>query len=104
MSPAAQAEIVRKYSEGAATSTALAEEFKVAKSTILRILRENSVVVRRQPLSGKQVTEAKRLYKSGLSLSEVAEQMSINQETMRVAIINAGVELGPPTGGRPAES
>lgn len=76
----------------------------MAKSTVLRILRENNVVVRRQPLSGKQLTEAKRLYKSGLSLSEVAEQMSINQETMRVAIINAGVELRPPTGGRPAES
>lgn len=100
LSPAAQSEVVRKYSDDSASSTALAEEFKVAKSTILRILRGNNVVVRRQPLTGKQVAQAKRLYKSGLSLSEVAEQMSINQETMRVAIIAAGVRLRPPTRGR----
>jgi hypothetical protein len=43
---------------------------------------------------------AKRLYESGLSLSEVADQMFVNQETMRVGIIAAGVELRPPTGGR----
>ncbi|WP_454116475.1 helix-turn-helix domain-containing protein [Microbacterium aurum] len=99
LSPDAQSEVVRRYSSGE-TSTALAEDFKVAKSTILRILRENSVVVRRQPLTGKQVSMAKRLYESGLSLSEVADQMFVNQETMRGAIVNAGVELRPPTGGR----
>ncbi|WP_298875341.1 helix-turn-helix domain-containing protein [uncultured Microbacterium sp.] len=104
LSPASQDEVVRRYSDGSATSTALAEEFKVAKSTILRILRENNVVVRRQPLTGTQVTQAKRLYKSGLSLSEVAAQMSVNQETMRVAIIAAGVKLRPPTGGRKQKS
>lgn len=89
---------MRRYSNGE-TSTALAEDFKVAKSTILRILRENSVVARRQPLTGKQVTLAKRLYESGLSLSQVAEQMFVNQETMRVAIIKAGVKLRSPTRG-----
>lgn len=47
---------------------------------------------------------AKRLEESGLSLSEVADQMFVNQETMRVAIINARVELRPPTGGRKGES
>ncbi|WP_382310476.1 helix-turn-helix domain-containing protein [Herbiconiux sp. UC225_62] len=100
LSPAAQAEVIRKYSNGSATSTALADEFKVAKSTILRILRENNVVVRRQPLTGKQVTQATKLYESGLSLSKVANQMAVNQETMRVAILAAGVKLRPPTGGR----
>lgn len=100
LSPGDQAEVVRRYSEDAATSTALAVEFKVAKSTILRILRENNVVVRRQSLTVEQVTGARRLYVSGLSLSEVAAQISVNQETMRVAIINAGVELRSPTGGR----
>lgn len=99
LSPDAQAEVVRRYSSGE-TSTALAEDFGVAKSTILRILRENSVVVRRQSLTGKRVTMAKRLYESGLSLSEAADQMFVNQETMRVAIIGAGVELRPPSGGR----
>jgi DNA-binding CsgD family transcriptional regulator len=103
LSPASQAELVRRYSSGE-TSTALAEELKVAKSTVLRILRENSVVVRRQPLTAKQVSEAKHLYESGLSLSEVAERLKVNQETMRVAIIKAGVELRPPTQAKEAAS
>ena len=54
----------------------------------------------RQPLTVKQVTQAKRLYESGLWLSEVAEQMFVNQETMRVAIIKAGVLLRASSGGR----
>lgn len=76
----------------------LADEYGVAKSTILRILRESRVVVRRQSLTAEQVSEASQLYESGLSLSQVAEQLQVNQETMRVAIIAAGVMLRPPTG------
>jgi hypothetical protein len=79
-------------------SSDLAAEFGVAKSTILGILRANNVVVRRQPLTGEQVSEATRLYESGLSLSKVAERLKVNQETMRVAILDAGVRLRPPTG------
>ncbi|MCI9857240.1 hypothetical protein MIBA_03305 [Microbacterium proteolyticum] len=88
--------MAQRYASGE-TSTALAEDFRVAKSTILRILRENSVVVRRQPLTTEQMKQAVMLYESGRSLSQVAKEMSVNQETMRVAIIKAGVELRPPT-------
>ncbi|GAH43722.1 unnamed protein product, partial [marine sediment metagenome] len=51
------------------------------------------MVVRRQPLTPEQVSEAARLYESGLSLSQVAAQLRVNQETMRVAIIAAGVVM-----------
>lgn len=94
-----RAAVIERYEAGE-TSTALAEAYGVAKSTILGILRANSVVVRRQPLTAEQVNEAARLYESGSSLSEVAERLRVNQETMRVAIINAGVELRQPTGGQ----
>ncbi len=89
--------MIERYEAGE-TSTALAEAYGVAKSTILGILRANSVVVRRQPLTPEQVSEAARMYESGLSLSEAAERLSVNQETMRVAIIAAGTNLRPPTG------
>ncbi|WP_344785239.1 hypothetical protein [Microbacterium kribbense] len=49
----------------------LAEQFGVAKSTILRILREGHVVVRRQPMTPEQVSDAAQLYEAGLSLSQV---------------------------------
>ncbi|WP_278101324.1 helix-turn-helix domain-containing protein [Microbacterium proteolyticum] len=80
------------------TSTALAADFGVAKSTILRILRDARIVVRRQSVTPDQVSDAARLYESGLSLSQVAKRLNVNQETMRVAIIATGVTLRPPTG------
>jgi transposase-like protein len=91
-----QATVVARYSSGE-TSTVLADEYGVAKSTILRILRESRVVVRRQSLTAEQVSEAADLYESGLSLSQVAKRLDVNQETMRVAILKAGVILREPT-------
>lgn len=93
----ARADVAARYEAGE-TSTALAKEYNVAKSTILGILRANSVVVRRQPLTLEQVSEAAALYESSLSLSQVAERLKVNQETMRVAIVKAGVVLRDPTG------
>lgn len=96
LSDTARADVVSRYSAGE-TSTALAKEYNVAKSTILGILRANSVVVRRQPLTKQQVAEAARLYEAGSSLSQVAEALKVNQETMRMAIIKVGVVLREPT-------
>lgn len=98
LSDADRTEVLTRYEAGE-TSTALAADYGVAKSTILGILRSNNVVVRRQPLTSQQVSEAARLYESGLSLSQVAGQLSVNQETMRVAMLDVGVLLRPPTGG-----
>lgn len=78
----------------------MANDYGVAKSTIIGILREKNVVVRRQPLTVEQVSEAARLYESGRSLSQVATELDVNQETMRVAIIKAGVILREPTKGK----
>lgn len=97
LSDEARSIVIARYAEGEST-TLLAEEFGVAKSTILGILRANNVVVRRQPLTAMQVAEAARLYESGLSLSQVAEHLQVNQETMRVAIIKTGITMRAPTG------
>ncbi len=97
LSDAARREVSARYEAGE-TSTALAAEYAVAKSTILGILRSKSVVVRRQRLEQDVVGEAARLYESGLSLSQVATTLKVNQETMRLAIIASGVELRPASG------
>ena len=89
-------EVARRYGTGD-TTTQLAKDYGVAKSTIIGILREQNVVVRRQPLKPEQVSEAARLYETGLSLSQVARRLDVNQETMRIAIIKAGVTLREPT-------
>lgn len=96
LSDEARDEVARRYEAGD-TTTQLAKNYGVAKSTIIGILRGRSVMMRRQPLTAEQVSEAARLYESGLSLSQVAEQLKVNQETMRVAILKNGVILRPPT-------
>ena len=101
LSEESRAQVITRYQSGE-TSSVLAEEHGVAKSTILGILRTNSVVVRRQPLTAEQVSEAAQLYESGLSLSQVAEWLKVNQETMRVAILDSGVTLRPSAGGEVA--
>lgn len=93
----ARRDVAARYEAGE-TSTALATEYAVAKSTILGILRSKSVVVRRQRLEPDVIGEAARLYESGLSLSQVAGALKVNQETMRTAIVAAGVNPRPPTG------
>ncbi|MBA9080268.1 transposase-like protein [Micrococcus aloeverae] len=93
----ARAQVAARYSAGD-TTTVLAKDYGVAKSTIIGVLRTNNVVVRRQPMTAGQVCEAARLHESGLSLSQVAETLNVNQETMRAAIMKAGVEMRPATG------
>lgn len=97
LSDEARRDVAARYEAGE-TSTALAAEYAVAKSTILGILRSRSVVVRRQRPEPDVVGKAARLYESGLSLSQVAGTLKVNQETMRLAIIANGVELRPPSG------
>lgn len=49
-------------------------------------------------MTAAQVSEAAQLYESGLPLSQVAAALKVNQETMRVAIMKAGIEIRPATG------
>lgn len=70
----ARANVAARYEAGD-TTTQLAKDYGVAKSTIIGILRTKKVVVRRQSLSTEQLSEAARLYESGLSLSQVTERL-----------------------------
>ncbi|MDR6200725.1 DNA-directed RNA polymerase specialized sigma24 family protein [Microbacterium sp. SORGH_AS428] len=97
LSSSARAAVVVRYEAGE-TSTSLAAEFGVAKSTILGILRDANVVMRRQPLTSEQVDRARELYESGLSLSQVAAQLTLKQDTIRLALKAASVRLRPATG------
>lgn len=97
LTPSERALVAKRYEAGE-TSIALAGEYGVAKSTILRTLREANVVVRRQPLTPTEVSQAAALYESGRSLSEVAAQMSLKQDTIRLALKARGVTLRPATG------
>lgn len=92
--------IAERYVAGE-TSVALAREFRVAKSTVLNLLREQNVAVRRQPMTPDQVAKAQELYELGHSLSQLSSTMAIPQDTIRLALKKAGVRLRPATGCNP---
>lgn len=85
-------EIISRYRAGE-PSTALALEFEVAKVTITNMLRENNMVIRRQPLSAAQVKQAILKYGDGESLARIGAKLRVSPETVRRCLLAEGVVL-----------
>ncbi len=49
--------------------------------------------MRRRPLCEEQIIEAIRLYQSGLSVAKVADQVGAKSETVRLRLIERGVQM-----------
>lgn len=90
-------EVVAKYADGASTR-ALALEFKVGKSTVLAIVTAAGVTRRFNSISSDDLQKALPLYESGLSLSQVTAELPYSQNTIRVALRDAGVQMRPSGG------
>ncbi len=89
-------EVVARYKAGAHT-TELMREFELSKSSVLKILRENNVKMRRQAMTPKQVQQATVMYEQGDSLLTTARALEVPKQTVRQALIKAGVEIRPST-------
>lgn len=92
LAPAVIRKLVHRYTEGE-PSTKLCEEFKIAKSALLKILREEGVVLRRQSPTTDAIAEAVRLYGQGLSIARIANNLAISGTSVRRALLGAGVEM-----------
>jgi transposase len=73
-------ELVAKYETGS-PAQALADEFGVGISTVLRIVRSQGGAVRGHGVSDETRDEACRLYHSGLSVQKVADRLELTQST-----------------------
>lgn len=76
----------------------LAERWRVHRGTVANHLREAGVEIRSRGLSSEQVSEAVRMYGDGWSLRQLAARYDCDYETVRQALLRAGVVLRPPTG------
>lgn len=90
-------EVIARYQAGEHT-TALAKEYDVAKATILGVLRDSNIVVRRQPLTPDQIARAVQLYADGNSVATIGEALHAGSETIRRALIAEGEKLRPRPG------
>ena len=96
-----RAAVAQAYRDGI-PSTALCREYQLGKSTVLQILAEAGVPMRRQPLTEDQIDQAARLYETGRSLLQVCAELGIAQSSLQLAFTKRGMVLRAPTGGRRA--
>jgi DNA-directed RNA polymerase specialized sigma24 family protein len=91
-------ELAARYLDGVQTPE-LSEQFKLSRSTVLKVLRDAGVPIRRQGLPADKVAEAVALYEGGLSLAKVAEHFSVSVTAVYNKLRAAGVPMRD-SGGR----
>jgi lambda repressor-like predicted transcriptional regulator len=85
-------QLVDGYRAGA-TVLELAEEAGLHRMTVSGILKRAGVTLRLGSMGTEDIALARRLYKSGLSLARVAEQVPFNPNTIRMELVRHGVAM-----------
>ena len=93
------ARLIVAYESGTPT-TQLTRDFGIAKGSVLRLLEQNGVAMRQQPIPAELIPKAAELYNEGLSLTAVSDRLGVNRSTLFHAFRRAGVTMRPTTGGR----
>lgn len=89
--------LVADYGDGTPT-TVLTQRYTLGKGTVLKLLRERGVAIRRQGFPPHQVTEAGQLYQSGLSLARLGARYGRSPTVVRKALLDAGITMRPRRG------
>lgn len=92
LEPEIAAEIVARYEAGE-PSTAIGTAYGLNKNSVIKILREVGISIRRQPLTGDQVTEAVQLYEAGQSLAKIGRRFGVDHGTVWRALRKRGVPM-----------
>lgn len=90
LDPEMVARLVADYEAGVPT-TQLTSRYSLGKSSVLRLLAEAGVVMRKRPMTPEQVDEAVALYEGGLAYRQVAERIELDRTTVWLALKARGV-------------
>jgi DNA-binding CsgD family transcriptional regulator len=90
--PAQVEELVIGYKTGL-TVYQLAEQFRINRGTVSKLLEREGVPRRGRPLSHAQVDQATELYATGLSLVSVGKRLGCDGSTVHLALRKAGVRM-----------
>jgi Mor family transcriptional regulator len=85
-------QIVLRYETGE-SARSLAQEFEIAPSALLRLLREQNVVVRQQVVSPELEQLMARDYEAGLTVAELKDKYAISHGAVLRALHRAGLEM-----------
>jgi hypothetical protein len=90
--PAQVEELVIGYKTGS-TVYQLAEQFRIYRGTVSKLLDREGVPRRGRTLSPAQIEEATGLYATGLSSVSVGKQLGCDGSTVHLALRKAGVRM-----------
>jgi DNA-binding CsgD family transcriptional regulator len=76
----------------------LARQFRIHRGTVSAILERQGVPRRYRLIDGQGLNHAANLYASGLSLSQVGEELGVDRSTVALALHKAGIQLRPRPG------
>jgi DNA-binding NarL/FixJ family response regulator len=87
--------LVAKYEAASSTVSSYKERCGLGKGSVLSILREAGVKVRRQAMTDERLEEIKQLYQSGLTIREVAADLAMPKTTVQDALARLGQAMRP---------
>jgi len=96
-------ELVAAYLAGA-TALALAGKHSIHRTTVLALLERHRVSRRGRVLTPDHIERAISSYTSGRSCASIAKDLKVNPETVRQALLKAGVALRRPGRPRPPQA
>lgn len=94
LAPEELAQLVLDYEAGW-SSTELQARYRLGKGSVLRLLREAGVEMRRRPLAAEQMRAITKLYESGLTIREVAAELGLPKTTVQDELAQSGVTMRP---------
>jgi len=86
--------LVDAYNSGTSTN-ALAAAYGMSKGSVLKLLAQQHVDMRRQPPTLEQVEKAAALYSQGNSIATVATKLGLSQTAVRNHLRKHGVAFRP---------
>jgi lambda repressor-like predicted transcriptional regulator len=90
-------ELIALYRAGA-TLRELSKRFEIHRATVSIILERHNVARRYRLLEGERLDGAIQAYKSGESIISIANRLGVAGDTIRKALIKAGVRMRPRRG------
>ena len=99
LSPEEVEELVAAYLAGS-TALTLAGKHSIHRTTVLALLERNQVSRRGRVLTSDHIERAVSSYASGRSCASIGKKLQVNPETIRQALLKAGVAMRRP--GRPS--
>jgi transposase-like protein len=91
-------ELVAAYLAGA-TALALASKHSIHRTTVLALLERHQISRRGRVLTPDRIERAVSSYALGCSCASIGRELRVNPETVRQALLKAGVAMRKP--GRP---